>query len=413
MKRVVVTGIGVLAPTGIGIDESWKNLCAGKSGIRKVSDFDSTKLRSKICGRIWDYNPLDHFDKKDARKLDPFLQYAVVASRLAVINSGLDSCLDRCDLNRAGVVIGSGIGGLTTIENEVKKIYDGKAEKVSPFFVPSTIVNLASGMVSIEFGFKGPNTSVVSACASGAHSIIQAAQAIAIGDADIMLAGGSEHASNVIGMAGFGAARALTPNNDNPQQASRPWDKSRDGFILSDGAGVLMLESLEHAQARSANILAELVGYGMTGDAYHITQPGPEGDGASRCMQMALKKAGIKASQVDYINAHGTSTPTGDQVEVLAVKHVFGEHAYKIPMSSTKSMSGHLLGAAGSFEAGVCIKALQDQIIPPTINCDEPDDGCDLDFVREGARKCELEYVLSNSFGFGGTNASLLLKRWP
>lgn len=413
MHRVVVTGVGALTPLGIGIEDTWAGVLAGKSGIRAVSHIDCTKLRSKVCGRVWDYRPENFFEKKDARRQDLFIQYARVASKQAIIQAGLNHGLTEETLHRTGVIIGSGIGGLSTIEAECIKMHKFGPERVSPFLVPGAIINMTSGAVAMDWGFKGQNISVVSACASGAHSVIQAAQSIALGDADIMLAGGSEHVSNSLGIAGFDAMRALSSaHNGTPEAASRPWDKARDGFVLSDGAAILVLESYDFAKARGASILAEIVGYGMTGDAYHMTQPDPQGDGAARCMTQAIRKAEIHPEDIDYINAHATSTPLGDLIEPVAIKTALGEHAYKIPISSTKSMTGHTLGAAGSLEAALCIYALRDQIVPGTINLDDPDEGCDLDFVSDGAREQRLDYVMTNSFGFGGTNASLIMKRW-
>lgn len=413
MQRVVVTGVGALTPLGIGIEDTWAGILAGRSGIKATSHIDCTKLRSKVCGRVWDYRPENFFEKKDARRQDLFIQYARVASKQAIIQAGLNHGLTEETLHRTGVIIGSGIGGLSTIEAECIKMHKFGPERVSPFLVPGAIINMASGAVAMDWGFKGQNISVVSACASGAHSVIQAAQSIALGDADIMLAGGSEHVSNSLGIAGFDAMRALSSaHNGTPEAASRPWDKARDGFVLSDGAAILVLESYDFAKARGASILAEIVGYGMTGDAYHMTQPDPLGDGATRCMTQAIRKAEIQPEDIDYINAHATSTPLGDLVEPVAIKAALGEHAYKIPISSTKSMTGHTLGAAGSLEAALCIYALRDQIVPGTINLDDPDEGCDLDFVNDGAREQRLDYVMTNSFGFGGTNASLLMKRW-
>lgn len=412
MRRVVVTGLGVVSPLGIGIDKNWEKLLAGESGIRWADHLDSSQLRTKVCGRIWDYEPGDYFDKKVTRRQDRFLQYALLASRLAVQDAQLDISPDKLNQDLAGVCIGSGIGGLATIEQECRRLIDNGASKLSPFFVPASIINMAAGLVSMEFGFKGPNFATVTACASGAHNIIHAANHIAGGDADVMLAGGAEYSSVMLGMGGFSAMRALSSETDDPTKASRPWDKDRNGFVLSDGAGVVLLESLEHATARGATILAELVGHGLSADAFHMTQPDPKGEGAQRCMEMALRKARLTPDQIGYINAHATSTPVGDQIEPVAIKACMGEHAYNIPISSTKSMTGHMLGAAGSCEAAFTIRALHNQIVPPTINCDNPDEGCDLDFVREGARHHSFDYALSNSFGFGGTNACLILKRW-
>lgn len=412
MERVVITGCGLVTPLGIGSATNWQSLLAGRSGIRKISTeepyFD--KIRSKIAGRVWGYNPDDHFSNKDQKCFDLYTQYAILAAREALSIAGIDSEASKLNKDRCGVSIGSGIGGLGTIEREAKKLYLQGANKISPFFIPASLINMASGFISLETGFRGPNLAQVSACASGAHSIIFAAQQIQMGLCDLMLCGGAEHASVALGSAGFSAMRALSTNNDNPEQASRPWDKDRDGFVIADGAGVLVLESLTSAQARGALILAELGGYGMNADASHMVQPDVSGEGAQKCMLSALNMSKLATKDIAYINAHATSTPVGDQIEPIAIRKVFAEHADKLAVSSTKSMHGHMLGAAGAVEAIITIHALQNQIVPPTINCRNPSPGCDLDFVVEGARALDFDHAMSNSFGFGGTNASLLFR---
>jgi len=409
MRRVVVTGFGVLSPLGIGVDKNWSSVMNGVSGIRLIDHLDVSCLRAKVCGQVWDYCPDDHFDKKFQRRIDPFMQYGIVAAREALSVSGIDT--SSLDSYSCGVSIGSGIGGLSSIETEQNNIIANGPRRVSPFFVPGTISNMISGLVSIEYGFKGPNYGIVSACATGAHSVIAAAQQIQLGQAHVMLAGGSEHASGMLGMSGFSAMRALSSNPD-PDAACRPWDKNRDGFVLSDGAGVLVLESLEHAMHREATIYAELVGYGQSSDSYHMNMPEPEGDAALYCIKQAMDRARISPKSLGYINAHATSTPLGDQIEPKILKHLCGSYAEHVPMSSTKSMHGHMLGAAGAVEAIWTVLALYHQVLPPTIHCDEPDVGCDHDLVSEPGRKHTLEYALSNSFGFGGTNASLLFRKY-
>jgi 3-oxoacyl-[acyl-carrier-protein] synthase II len=413
MERVVITGCGLVTPLGIGATTNWQSLTVGKSGIRKIAIeepyFD--KIRSKIAGRVWDYNPDDHFSGKDQKCFDLYTQYAIIAAREALVAANIDCDTTMLNKDRCGVTIGSGIGGLGTIEREAKKLHLQGANRISPFFIPASLINMASGFISLETGFRGPNLSQVSACASGAHSIIFAAQQIQMGLCDVMLCGGAEHGSVALGAGGFSAMRALSTNNDNPEQASRPWDKDRDGFVIADGAGVLVLESLTSAQARGTPILAELVGYGMNADASHMVQPDTSGEGAKKCMLNALQMSKLTPSKIAYINAHATSTPVGDQIEPIAIRKVFDDHADKLAVSSTKSMHGHMLGAAGAAEAIITIMALQHQLVPPTINCDQPSPGCDLDFVREGARALAFDYAMSNSFGFGGTNASLVLAR--
>lgn len=408
-RRVVVTGMGMLSPVGNSVDDSWQALLAGKSGISNIDHFDTEAYSTKFAGLIRDLNVEDYMSRKDARKMDLFIQYGVIAAEQAFQDSQLE--VNEQNARRIGVAIGSGIGGLGLIESNAINLQKSGPRKISPFFVPSTIINMVSGHVSINKGLKGPNIAVTTACTTGSHCIGLAARMIQYGDADVMLAGGAEKASTELGMGGFGAAKALSTRNDDPTKASRPWDQDRDGFVLGDGAGVIVLEEYEHAVARGAKIYAELVGFGMSGDAYHMTSPPSDGEGAAAAMQNAIEDAKIEANQIGYINAHGTSTPAGDIAETQAVKSVFGEHAQSVLVSSTKSMTGHLLGAAGAIEAIITVLALRDQIAPPTINLENPSEGCDLDYVVDGARKANLEYALSNSFGFGGTNGSLIFKR--
>lgn len=409
-RRVVVTGLGMLSPVGNTVDASWQALLAGQSGISNIEHFDTTDYSTKFAGLVKDFDAEAHgIAKKDARKMDLFIQYGVAAGLQALADSGLD--INDTNADRVGVSIGSGIGGLGLIEQNHTNLLASGPRKLSPFFVPSTIINMVSGHLSILKGLQGPNIATTTACTTGTHSIGLAARMIAYGDADAMLAGGTEKASTPMGMGGFSAARALSTRNDQPQQASRPWDKGRDGFVLGDGAGVMMLEEYEHAKARGATIYAELVGFGMSGDAHHMTAPPADGSGAAKSMVNALKDANLDPSLVGYVNAHGTSTPLGDVAELRGLKLVFGEHAYKLMVSSTKSMTGHLLGAAGAIEAIFSVLALRDQIVPPTINLDEPDDECDLDLVPHTAKQGQFDYALSNSFGFGGTNGSLIFKR--
>ncbi len=409
MSRVVITGYGMLTPLGVNPESTWNSLSQSKSGIRKISDPLFNDIRSKIGGRIWDYKSDDHFTKKEQRRYDPFIEYALVATRQAMKMAGLNNHDETINLDRAGVCIGSGIGGLETIQNESHKVNSNNASKLSPFWIPASLVNMSSGFVSLESGFRGPNFSLVSACATGAHSIISASQIIESDGADIMICGGSEHATVAMGSGGFSAMRALSPNNDNPEHASRPWDKDRDGFVIADGAGILILEGYDHAKRRGATILGELSGYGMNADAYHMTQPSADGSGAARCITNALRKAKISPEDIAYINAHATSTPIGDQIEPLAIRRAFGDHADKLMVSSTKSMHGHTLGAAGAIEAIITLMSLDQQSVPPTINCYEPSPGCDLDFVPHEMRAHKMRHAISNSFGFGGTNASLVL----
>ena len=408
-RRVVVTGLGVVSPVGLDLAENWRNITAGNSGIALLDEFDTEPFAVRIGGAVKGFNVSDYMSPKDARKMDTFIHYGFAAAKQAIDDAGLTA--DEPDRERIGVAIGSGIGGLPGIESGYAAYLKSGPRKISPFFVPSNIINMVSGNVSVAWGFQGPNIALVSACASATHSIGDAARLIEYGDADVMIAGGAEKATSPTGLGGFAAARALSTRNEEPQRASRPWDKDRDGFVLSDGAGVLVLEEYEHARARNANIYGELVGYGLSGDAYHMTNPEPNGDGARRCMNLALNNAGLNPDQVDYVNAHGTSTPAGDVVEVRAVRATFGDHADRLAVSSTKSMTGHLLGAAGGVEAVYTVMALAHQVVPPTINLDTPDDECDLDFVAHSARDAKLEVAISNSFGFGGTNATLVFQR--
>ena len=409
-RRVVVTGVGLVSSLGIGTDANWAALSAGTSGVDTISKFDASQFATQIAGEVRGFDPLQFIEKKDVKKMDVFIQYAIAASQFAMDDSGLQITPELAD--NTGVFIASGIGGFTTIEREHKALLDGGPRKISPFFIPSAIINLAAGQVSIRFGAKGPNSATCTACSASAHAIGDAFEIIRRGDADVMIAGGSEAAITPMGIGGFGALRALSTRNDEPGRASRPFDKDRDGFVVGEGAGVLILEEYELARQRGARIYAELVGYGMAADAYHITAPSEDGDGPLRVMNRALKSAHIESSSVSYINAHGTSTPHGDKVETLAIKRCFGDRAMSVPVSSTKSMTGHLLGAAGGLEAGITVLAVYHQLAPPTINLDHPDAECDLDYVPNRARQMPIEYALSNSFGFGGTNAALLFKRY-
>ena len=409
-RRVAVTGVGLVSPLGIGTTATWEALCAGHSGVGPITHFDPEGFASRIAGEVSDFDPLAFISRKDVRKMDVFIQYAVAASTFALQDSGLD--LDRPLGPRAGVFIASGIGGFTTIEREHRALLKGGPRKISPFFIPSAIINLAAGQVSIRFGASGPNSATCTACSASAHAIGDAAEIVRRGAADVMIAGGSEASITPMGVGGFAAMRALSTRNDEPQRASRPFDRERDGFVVGEGSGVVVLEELEHARARGAAIYAELVGYGMSADAYHMTAPAEDGDGAVRVMQAALDDAGVEPSAVDYINAHGTSTPYNDRTETLAIKTCFGAHARSLAISSTKSMTGHLLGAAGGLEAGITALAVREQVLPPTINLEHSDPDCDLDYVPGAKRAASVSYALSNSFGFGGTNASLLFRRW-
>jgi 3-oxoacyl-[acyl-carrier-protein] synthase II len=406
----VVTGIGLVSPLGIGTAPNWEALCAGQSGVGRITKFDATGYAAQIAGEVKGFDPLQFVEKKDVKKMDVFIQYAIAASQFAMDDSKLQ--ITPQNAARIGVFIASGIGGFTTIEREHKALLEGGPRKISPFFIPSAIINLAAGQVSIRFGAKGPNSATCTACTASAHAIGDAYEIIRRNDADAMIAGGSEAAVCAMGVGGFAALRALSTRNEDPEKASRPFDKDRDGFVLGEGSGVVVLEDLEHAKRRGAPIYAELVGYGMSADAFHITAPSEDGEGAQRVMGLAMKHAGIEPTQVDYVNAHGTSTPFNDKLETMAIKKCFGPHAHKLAVSSTKSMTGHLLGAAGGLEAGITALAVHHQLVPPTINLDNPDPECDLDYVPHHKRAMKIEYALSNSFGFGGTNGALLFKRY-
>lgn len=417
MRRVVVTGLGLVTPLGCGVEQTWENLIAGKSGIRGIQSFDVTDLPSKIAGIVprgngdGEFNPEDWVPSKDRRRMADFVVFGLAAAQQAVADAGWNPEADE-ERDRTGVLIGSGIGGLQSIVDGAKVLEERGPRRLSPFFIPAALINLISGHVSIRFGFRGPNHAVVTACSTGAHAIGDAARFIALDDADVMLAGGSEAATCRLGIAGFAAARALSTNyNDEPEKASRPWDRDRDGFVMGEGAGVVVLEELEHAKARGAKLYAEVVGYGLSGDAYHITAPAEDGNGGYRSMKAALKRAGLTPADIDYVNAHGTSTQLGDVIEHRTVKRLFGDAAGKLSMSSTKSAIGHLLGAAGSVEAIFCILAMRDGIVPPTLNLENPSDDCDLDLVPLEAKRKDVNTVLSNSFGFGGTNATLIFTR--
>ena len=409
-RRVVVTGVGLVSPVGIGTQTNWEALCNGVSGIGPITRFDASAFSTRFAGEVTNFDPLQWVEKKELKKMDIFIQFAIAASQFAMDDSKLEITPELAP--RVGVFIASGIGGFTTIEREHRALLEGGPRKISPFFIPSAIINLAAGQVSIRFGAKGPNSATCTACTASAHAVGDAWEIIRRGTADAMIAGGSEAAICAMGVGGFAALRALSTRNDDPAHASRPFDKDRDGFVLGEGAGVLVLEELEFAKRRGAPIYAEMVGYGMSGDAYHITAPTEDGDGAYRVMKAAVESAGIRPEDVDYVNAHGTSTPHNDRIETIAIKRAFGDHAYKLAVSSTKSMTGHLLGAAGGLEAGITVLAVHHQRIPPTINLEEPDEGLDLDYVPKQARDTKIHYALSNSFGFGGTNGSLLFKRF-
>lgn len=409
-RRVVATGVGLVSALGVGTDETWKSILAGKSGVGTITHFDTTGFASTVAGEVKDFDPLLFIEKKEVKKMGLFIQFAMAATQYAMEQSGLTITPDIAE--RAGVYIGSGIGGFDVIEREHKALLAGGPRKISPFFIPASIVNLASGFVSIRWGAKGPNSATCTACSSSAHAVGDSYKLIARCDADVMICGGAEAAITPLSVGGFAAMRALSTRNAEPQRASRPFDADRDGFVIGEGAGILILEELGHAVRRGAPILAEVVGYGMSGDAFHITQPSEGGDGAVRAMRNALADAKVMPEQVSYVNAHGTSTPFNDRLETQALKKVFGEHAAKMPVSSTKSMTGHLLGGAGGLEAGLTALTIRDQVMPPTINYERPDPDCDLDYVPNQARAGNIEYALSNSFGFGGTNATLLLKRY-
>jgi 3-oxoacyl-[acyl-carrier-protein] synthase II len=408
-RRVVITGLGIVSPVGLNLKETWHNITAGKSGVVTIDKFDTSDFSVKIAATVKGFDATSVIPAKDLKKMDTFIHYGLVAADEALKDSGLE--ITERNAERIGVAIGSGIGGLPMIEVNDEKLKNGGPRKISPFFVPGSIINMISGNFSIRYGVKGPNIAIVTACSSGTHSIGESARIIAYGDADVMFAGGAEMASSPLGIGGFAAARALSTRNDDPAAASRPWDKDRDGFVLGDGAGVLVLEEYEHAKARGATIYAEVAGFAYNSDAYHMTLPVQDGSGAGKCMKLALNDAGINAEDIDYVNAHGTSTPAGDVAETKAVKYAFGHHATKVAVSSTKSMIGHLLGAAGGVEAVFSVMSIKDQIAPPTINLDNPGEGCDLDYVANIAREMKIDYALSNSFGFGGTNGTLIFKR--
>ncbi len=408
-RRIAVTGLGVICPVGNTVKAAWDNILAGKSGIRPLTHFDVSGFSTRFGGTINDFSVTDYISPKDVKKMDPFMHYGLTAGIQAFQDSGIEVREENAD--RIGVAIGAGIGGLWGIEQGRLIIEDGGPKKISPFYIPSNIINMIAGNLSIKFGLRGPNIAIVTACSTGTHCIGDAARIIERGDADVMVAGGAEMATTPTGLGGFCSARALSTRNDDPETASRPWDRDRDGFVLSDGAGVIVLEEYEHAKRRGARIYAEITGYGINADAYHMTAPSPGGQGAARCMQLALRDAAIDSNEIDYINAHGTSTPAGDKAETDAVKLVFKDHAYKLAVSSTKSMVGHMLGAAGGVEAIFSILALRDQVAPPTINLFTPDPECDLDYVPNEARPMRLTTVLSNSFGFGGTNGTLVFRK--
>ena len=409
-RRVVVTGVGVVSPLGLTAEETWHRSLKGESGVGPITLFDASSYPARIAGEAKGFDPLNYMDKKDARKMDRFIQFACAAAAEAVDWSGLAITPENAE--RVGVAVGSGIGGLSLLEEQHKILLERGPGRISPFFIPGMIINMASGQISIRYGAKGPNIATVSACSTSSHAIGEAARYIQRGEADAMICGGAEAAVSPLAVAGFAAMRALSTRNDEPTRASRPYDQDRDGFVMGEGAGVLILEALEHAQARSAQILAEVSGYGLSGDAYHISAPSEDGDGPMRVMLNAIRDAGLSPSDIQYINAHGTATPVGDKVETLAIKRAFGDHAGRLCVSSTKSMTGHLLGAAGGLEAVLTILAIRDQVAPPTVNLEKPDPECDLDYVPNTARPMEIVHALSNSFGFGGTNASLLLSRY-
>lgn len=409
-RRVVITGLGIVSPVGNTVSESWENIIAGKSGITRISRFDASNFASQIAGEVKGFDIKEYISAKEARRMDIFIHYGMAAGIQAVKDAGIDD-LSGLDMTRVGVNIGSGIGGLPMIEDMDEAYHAGGPRKISPFFIPGTIINMISGNLSIMYGFQGPNIAIVTACTTATHSIGHSARMIEYGDTDIMVTGGAESSVTPLAIGGFAAAKALSKNNDNPEAASRPWDKARDGFVMGEGAGVLVLEEYEHAKRRGAKIYAELAGFGMSADAYHMTAPSEDGEGAVRCMNQALDNADIAADQIDYINAHGTSTPLGDIAETKAVKRCFQSHADKLAVSSTKSMTGHLLGAAGGIEAIFSALAIHHQIAPPTINLDNQDEQCDLDYVPNTARDMKINVALSNSFGFGGTNGTLALKK--
>jgi 3-oxoacyl-[acyl-carrier-protein] synthase II len=409
-RRVVVTGVGLLTPLGIGTQETWQAIREGRNGISRIEQFDPAGFNCRIAGEVKNFEPNRYIERKEIKKMGRFIQFGIAATEFAIEQSALR--IDARNAERVGVYIGSGIGGFEVIEREHKTLLEKGPSRISPFFIPATIINLASGYVSIRTGAKGPNSATATACTSSAHSIGDSYRIIQRDEADVMICGGAEAAVTPLSIGGFAAMRALSQRNDEPEKASRPWDAQRDGFVVGEGSGMLILEELEHARRRGATILAEIVGYGMSSDAHHITSPPEDGDGAFRVMRLAIKDAGLEPHQIDYINAHGTSTEVGDKIETAAIKRAFCEHAYKLAVSSTKSMTGHLLGGAGGLEAGITVLALRDQIAPPTINHEFPDPECDLDYVPNHARETKIEYALSNSFGFGGTNGCLIFKRF-
>jgi 3-oxoacyl-[acyl-carrier-protein] synthase II len=408
-RKVVVTGVGLVSSVGIGTEVSWESLKKGVCGIGPITAFDATGFNCRIAGEVKEFDPAAFVEKKEIKKMGRFIQFAIAAAEFALTDAGFKVNPD--DAERTGVFIGSGIGGFEVIEREHKNLLEKGPGRISPFFIPATIINLASGYVSIRSGAKGPNSATATACTTSAHAVGDSFRLVQRGEADVMICGGAEACVTPMGIGGFAAMRALSQRNDDPQHASRPWDNLRDGFVVGEGAGIVILEELEHARRRGAKILSEIVGYGMSGDAFHITSPSEDGDGAYRVMRNALKDAGLEPHQIDYINAHGTSTPLGDRIETTALKRTFGDHARKVAVSSTKSMTGHLLGGAGGLEAGITVLAIRDQIAPPTINYECPDPECDLDYVPNTARPMKIEYALSNSFGFGGTNGCLIFKR--
>jgi 3-oxoacyl-[acyl-carrier-protein] synthase II len=411
MKRVVVTGLGTVSPVGCTTPEFWASIIAGKSGVTRITRFDPAEFDTQIAAEVKGFKPEDYLDKKDVRRTDLFVQFGLAASLEAVKSAGLADS-NGLDLDRAGVIVGSGVGGIATLEEQHSNLIEKGPGRVSPFFIPMMIADMAAGMISIRLGYRGPNFAAVSACASGAHAIGEAFRIIAKGEADLIVTGGTEAAITPLSIGGFASMRAMSTRNEAPERASRPFDRQRDGFVMGEGAGIAVLESLEHAKARGAPILAEVMGYGATADAHHMTAPSPAGEGAARAMQLALKEAGLEPGTVDYINAHGTSTPMNDKYETMAVKTVFGAHAYDLAMSSTKSMTGHLLGAAGGIEFNIAVLAIRDGILPPTINYEDPDPECDLDYVPNESRRAEVDVVMSNSLGFGGHNVALLVKRY-
>ncbi len=409
-RRVVITGVGLVTPLGTGTEKSWQGLISGKSGIRKITSFDPDGLPCKIAGEVPDFNPDDFIDVKEQKKMDRFIHLGLAAASMAIEDAGIK--VNGTNAERIGVIVGAGIGGLSAIEHYKEVLLEKGYRRVTPFFIPMTIINLVSGQISIRYGFKGPNSAISTACATGTHSIGDAYRLIQYGDADIMIAGGTEAAITPLGITGFSVMKALSTRNDEPEKASRPFDRDRDGFVMGEGAGILVLEELGSAIRRNAKIYAEVIGYGLNSDAYHITSPSPNGEGAARCMRLAINDAGIRPEEVDYINAHGTSTKYGDELETAAIKTVFGDHAYKLCVSSTKSMIGHLLGAAGGVEAVICVLSIFHRIVPPTINLDNPDPECDLDYVPHKARELDINVAISNSFGFGGTNACIVFRRF-